>query len=99
MRAYSVPSTSFVHLSALAVAVLFETGAHAVFAARLAAAINAASFRTLRMGRIIAHLANGRQHYRTRIWSGPRAIGSSSDKTEGLGGRVTAGNSPARAGR
>jgi hypothetical protein len=40
------------------VAVLSETGAHAVVAASVLAAAKAASFHTLRMGRIIAYLAN-----------------------------------------
>jgi hypothetical protein len=48
-----VPSTFFVHLSAVPVAVLLETGAHAVVAAA-----KAASFHTLRIGRIVAHLTN-----------------------------------------
>jgi hypothetical protein len=48
----------FVHLSAVPVAVLLETGAHAVVAASLVAAAKAASFHTLRMGRIVAHLTN-----------------------------------------
>ena len=58
MPGYSVPSTSFVHLSGVPVAVLSEIGAHAVIAARAAAATTAASLHMLRMGRIIAHLAN-----------------------------------------
>jgi hypothetical protein len=58
MPEYSVLSTSFVHLSEVAVAVLLETGAHAVIAARMAAAISAATLHAMRMGRIIAHLAN-----------------------------------------
>jgi hypothetical protein len=55
---YRVPNTFFVHLSAVPVAVLLETGAHAVVAASLVAAAKAASFHTLRMGRIVAHLTN-----------------------------------------
>jgi hypothetical protein len=58
MPEYNVPSTSLVHLSGLPAAVLVEIGAHAGVAARVAAAIIAASLHTLRMGRIIAHLAN-----------------------------------------
>src|SRR5690606_5682104 len=34
----------------------------------------------------------------SQTWSGPRAVGSLVGRTKGLGGRVTAGNSPARAG-
>jgi hypothetical protein len=40
------------------IAVLLETGAHAVVAASVVAAAKAASFHTLRMGRIVAHLTN-----------------------------------------
>src|SRR6476661_6030007 len=84
MPGYCVPSKSLVHLSALPVAVLSEIGAHAV----TTAATSAASLHTLRMGRIIAHPANRRQHA-TRVrrkagakrpaevaktWSGPRAV-------------------------
>jgi hypothetical protein len=58
MPEYCVPSTSFVHLSEVGVADSLEIGAHAVIAARVPAAIGTASLHTLRMGRIIAHLAN-----------------------------------------
>jgi hypothetical protein len=57
MPGYSVPSISFVHLSEVGVAVLSETGAHAVVAAKVAAAISAASLHTLRMGRIVQRLS------------------------------------------
>jgi hypothetical protein len=41
-----MPSTSFVHLSAVPVGIMSEIGAHAVVAAKAAAAISAASLHT-----------------------------------------------------
>src|SRR5689334_2925726 len=60
MPGYSVPRLSFVHLSAVPVAVRSEIGAHAVATATAATA----SLHTLPMGRIIAHPANSRQLHR-----------------------------------
>jgi hypothetical protein len=62
MPEYNVASASFEQRSELAVGVLSETGAQAVIATAVVAAIIVANFHTLRMARIIAHVASSRQH-------------------------------------
>jgi hypothetical protein len=78
-----VRSEPFVH--ALAAGASVEIGAQAVHDATMAAATATASFHAVRMARIIAHLANSRQHLSTPDMERPPSRSSTVGQTEGSG--------------